>query len=104
MAYALWLQSHFTADVSFFTIGWVGAIQCYGLGLVYVPTNTLTFATLAPAHRTEAAGMFNLIRNAGSSIGVSIVIRSTEWNQIEDCVKQIQSFVQQKKIKIIDRE
>ena len=37
-------------------------------------------------------------------IGVSIVIRSTEWNQIEDCVKQIQSFVQQKKIKIIDRE
>ncbi|HJO77028.1 MAG TPA: molybdopterin-binding protein [Pelagibacteraceae bacterium] len=37
-------------------------------------------------------------------IGVSIVIRSTEWNKIEDCAKQIQSFVHQKKIKIIKRE
>jgi molybdopterin-biosynthesis enzyme MoeA-like protein len=37
-------------------------------------------------------------------IGVSIVIRSTEWNQIEDCAKQIKSFVQKKKIKIIERE
>ncbi len=87
MAYAMWLQSHFTADVSFFTIGWVGAIQGFGLGLVYVPTNTLTFATLAPEHRTEAAGMFNLIRNAGSSIGVSIVIsqliRNTQINHEE---------------------
>ena len=37
-------------------------------------------------------------------VGVSIVIRSTEWNQIEDCVKQIKSFIQQKKIKIIKGE
>ena len=37
-------------------------------------------------------------------VGVSIVIRSTEWNQIEDCAKQIKSFIQQKKIKIIERE
>ena len=37
-------------------------------------------------------------------VGVSIVIRSTEWNQIEDCVKQIKNFIQKKKIKIIERE
>ena len=37
-------------------------------------------------------------------VGVSIVIRSTEWNQIENCAKQIQSFIQKKKIKIIERE
>ena len=37
-------------------------------------------------------------------IGVSIVIRSTEWNLIENCSKQIKSFIQQKKIKIIERE
>ena len=34
-------------------------------------------------------------------VGVSIVLRSTEWNLIEDCSKQIKSFIQQKKIKII---
>ena len=36
--------------------------------------------------------------------GVSIVIRSTESDQIEDCARQIQSFIQQKKIQIIKRE
>jgi len=34
-------------------------------------------------------------------IGVSIVIRSTEPNRIKNCVTQIQSFIKQKKIKIL---
>ena len=37
-------------------------------------------------------------------VGVSIVMRSTEKNQIDDCSKQIVSFIQKKKIKIIERE
>ena len=37
-------------------------------------------------------------------IGVSIVMRSTEKNKIDDCSKQIVSFIQKKKIHIIDRE
>ena len=36
-------------------------------------------------------------------IGVSIVIRSTEKNKIDDCFKQIVSFIEKKKIKIVDR-
>jgi len=34
-------------------------------------------------------------------VGVSIVVRSTEKNQIEDCAKQIKNFIQQKKIQVI---
>ena len=37
-------------------------------------------------------------------VGVSIVMRSTEKNQLKDCAKQIQNFIQQKKIQIIERE
>ena len=33
-------------------------------------------------------------------IGISLVIRSTEKNQIKDCTKQIKSFIRQKNIKI----
>jgi DHA2 family multidrug resistance protein len=33
----------------------------------------VTFATLAPELRTEATGLFSLMRNLGSSIGVSVV-------------------------------
>ena len=34
-------------------------------------------------------------------VGVSIVMCSTEKNQIEDCAKQIKNFIQQKKIHVI---
>ena len=37
-------------------------------------------------------------------IGVSIVMRSTEKNQIDDCFKQIISFLEKKKIQITNRE
>ena len=37
-------------------------------------------------------------------VGVSIVMRSTEKNQIDDCSKQIISFIQKKKIQIMERE
>jgi len=36
-------------------------------------------------------------------IGVSIVIRSTKKNEIDECNKQIVSFIKKKKIKIIER-
>ena len=37
-------------------------------------------------------------------VGVCIVMRSTEKNQIDDCSKQIVSFIQKKKIQIMERE
>ena len=37
-------------------------------------------------------------------IGVSIVMRSTEKNQIDECFKQIVSFIHKKKIQIMARE
>ena len=37
-------------------------------------------------------------------VGVSIVMRSTEKNQIADCSKQVISFIQKKKIQIMERE
>ena len=37
-------------------------------------------------------------------VGVSIVMRSTELEQIKDCAKQIQIFIKQKKIKILRSE
>ena len=36
-------------------------------------------------------------------IGVSVVIRSAEKKQIDDCYKQVVSFLKKKKIKIMDR-
>jgi DHA2 family multidrug resistance protein len=73
-AFSLWVMTGITPDISSFTIIWTSVLQGIGLGLVFVPLNTVAFATLPAQLRTEAASMWTLIRNMGSSIGVSIVI------------------------------
>src|SRR5258708_2334194 len=72
-ALTLWLMTGFTADVSQLTIVWTGILQGFGLGFIFVPVSTMTFATLAPEQRTEAAGLFSLMRNVGGSIGIAAV-------------------------------
>jgi DHA2 family multidrug resistance protein len=52
---------------------WSGLIQGMGIGLAYVPLTTVCFATLAPQFRSGGTSMFNLLRNIGSSIGISAV-------------------------------
>jgi DHA2 family multidrug resistance protein len=61
-------------DVSARAIAIDSVAQGVGLGFVFVPLNTIAFATLPIALRTEGAALWTLIRNIGSSIGISIVI------------------------------
>jgi DHA2 family multidrug resistance protein len=53
-----------------------GVVQGLGLGLIFVPLQTLAFETLATRFRTTGAALLNLSRNIGGSIGISVV--STE--------------------------
>ncbi|KAJ0337929.1 hypothetical protein COL154_014282 [Colletotrichum chrysophilum] len=50
-----------------------GVVQGLGMGMVFVPLSTVTFATLDARFRTDATALFSLVRNLGSSIGVSVV-------------------------------
>jgi len=52
---------------------WSGLAQGLGTGFVYVPLAAITFATLAPQYRDEGTALFSLIRNVGSSVGISVV-------------------------------
>ncbi len=72
-AISLWMMTHFSTEMAMNSIVWSGAIQGLGTGIVYVPMAALTFATLSPALRNEGTALFNLIRNVGSSIGISVV-------------------------------
>jgi DHA2 family multidrug resistance protein len=64
----------FTDQTSSHTIVVASIIQGFGLGLVFVPLSTVAFSTL-PAHlRTDGTSILTLVRNVGSSIGISIVI------------------------------
>jgi MFS transporter, DHA2 family, multidrug resistance protein len=74
MAYSLYEMTKFTADVGIYEIVYTGVFQGVGLGFIFVPLSAVAFATLAPRYRNEGTAMFSLVRNLGSSIGISIVI------------------------------
>ena len=71
-AWALWDMTGFTPDVSETTLVWTGIVQGLGLGFMFVPLSTVTFSTLPASRIPEAAGLYNLMRNIGSSVGISI--------------------------------
>jgi MFS transporter, DHA2 family, multidrug resistance protein len=55
------------------SVVWSGLAQGLGTGFVYVPLAAITFATLSPQFRNEGTALFSLVRNVGSSIGISVV-------------------------------
>jgi DHA2 family multidrug resistance protein len=71
-AYALHEMAGFTPDVSRAAIIRTGIVQGFGLGLVFVPLSTATFATLPPRFRTQGTALYSLMRNLGSSVGISV--------------------------------
>jgi DHA2 family multidrug resistance protein len=54
-------------------IMWSGLLQGIGTGAIFVPLATVAFGTLSAQYRSDATAMFGLLRNVGSSIGISIV-------------------------------
>jgi MFS transporter, DHA2 family, multidrug resistance protein len=72
-AWAMYDMTGWNPNVSQWTIATTGFIQGAGLGFLFVPLTTVTFATLAPEQRTDGTGLYNLSRNVGSSVGISVV-------------------------------
>ena len=73
-AVTLWVMTGFTDYTSSRTIAIFSVLQGVGLGLVFVPLSTVAFATLPGHLRTDGAAILTLVRNIGSSIGISMVI------------------------------
>ncbi|MGH6888846.1 MAG: DHA2 family efflux MFS transporter permease subunit [Rhizomicrobium sp.] len=72
LLWSLWDMSHWTPEVAPPWLGFVSFVQGVGMGLIFVPMNLVAFSTLPSALRTDGSAMFNLMRNVGSAIGVSI--------------------------------
>ncbi len=84
---ALLLMMRFSPDSSIGDIVFAGLLQGAGVGLVFVTMSTVTFTTLPPQLRTQGTSMYSLLRNLGSSIGISItgflLLRNTRINHAE---------------------
>jgi DHA2 family multidrug resistance protein len=73
MGVSLWMMTGFAIDQPSTPVITSGVVQGLGLGLIFVPLQSLAFETLAPRLRTTAAALLNLARNIGGSVGISVV-------------------------------
>jgi DHA2 family multidrug resistance protein len=85
--WSLYQMTGWTPDVSQMTLMSNGVVQGAGLGFLFVPLSAVSLATLPPQQRTEGAGLYNLSRNIGSSVGISVVTslltQNTQANHAE---------------------
>jgi DHA2 family multidrug resistance protein len=72
-AYALWWMTGFNLQTTTALVVETGIVQGFGIALIFVPLSTMTFATLDPGLRGDATAFYSLVRNLGSSIGISLV-------------------------------
>lgn len=67
------LMSGFSLEMDQTPILISGLFQGLGIGLIFIPLMAIAFTTIQPALRTEAASFYTLIRNVGSSLGISMI-------------------------------
>jgi DHA2 family multidrug resistance protein len=85
-----WYNLH----INFFWVLWPMLLQGVGMGMLFVPLATIAYSTLPPRESAEAAGMYNLLRTIGSSIGISIVSTlltnetQVNWNTLGGHISQ----------------
>jgi MFS transporter, DHA2 family, multidrug resistance protein len=83
-AWSFYAMTGWTPDVSTAQMIVVTMVQGVGLGFLFVPLTTVALSTLPTEQRTNGAGIYNLSRNIGSSVGISVVsallTRNTQVN------------------------
>ncbi|QQR38519.1 DHA2 family efflux MFS transporter permease subunit [Devosia rhizoryzae] len=73
MGYSLYMMTQFDIVMSTGPILLSGFLQGVGMGFVFVPLNSLAFATIDQKYRVDATSMFSLVRNVGQGVGISLV-------------------------------
>jgi DHA2 family multidrug resistance protein len=69
---AAWI-AHMTLEVSQWSLLWPIIFSGAATGLMFVPLSTTAVGTLSNEQIGNASGLFNLLRNIGGSIGISVV-------------------------------
>ncbi|WP_158227093.1 MDR family MFS transporter [Mangrovitalea sediminis] len=70
--FSTWVTTWYTLQIDPWWIIWPIVLQGFGLGMVFVPLATVSFATLPEEWSAEAAGVRQLGRTIGASLGVSV--------------------------------
>lgn len=72
-AFAMFRLSHLNMDVGYWNFFWALIWQGVGMGLLFIPLTTVTNDPIPIERMGNATSIFNLMRNIGASIGISMV-------------------------------
>lgn len=72
-AVAMFLLSRLSLDAGFWNFWWTLMLQGAALGLIFVPLTTVTNDPVPKERMGSATSIFNLMRNLGASVGISVV-------------------------------
>jgi MFS transporter, DHA2 family, multidrug resistance protein len=72
-AAAMYMLSRLSLEVGFWNFWWPLMLQGAALGLIFVPLTTVTHDPIPRERLGNATSIFNVMRNIGASIGISIV-------------------------------
>jgi DHA2 family multidrug resistance protein len=73
LAYSTFLLSHINLGISISSIIWPNMLNGFAGGFIFVPLTTLTMSGLRREEIGNAAGIYNLMRNIGGSIGIASI-------------------------------
>ncbi len=68
-----WQMTHFSLEMTSWSIVTSGIVQGLGTGMLFIPLTTVAFSSLSPTLRNEGSALFSLVRNLGGSAGISII-------------------------------
>lgn len=59
-------------NAGFWDLAWPGVTSGIGMGLFFVPMSTVAFQNIGRDRQDEASGLYGVIRQVGSSVGIAI--------------------------------
>ncbi len=84
-AYSTILLSKINLDIAMASVVWPNVLNGFAGGFIFVPLTTITMSRLRKEQIGNAAGIYNLIRNIGGSIGIATVttmlVRGSQTHQ-----------------------
>jgi DHA2 family multidrug resistance protein len=86
-AFATYRMTSIDLQIDFRTAAMYKVWQGFGLALLFVPINTVSYVGLPEEKGGEVSGIINLLRNLGGSVGISLVqtmiARRSQFHQDE---------------------
>jgi len=70
---SMYLMHFISLDSSFKYIMWVRVYQASGLAFLFIPINTISYTGVKRSENNDVAGLTNLARNIGGSVGTAFV-------------------------------